>query len=74
MHSRSKKALFGVDKLVKDITLDDLTEEDHHFLALNAFQILKEKDVTGRLVWYLDSRNYDPTYPYLSQVKMTSRD
>lgn len=43
-----KQTLFGQDKLVKDITLDDLDEEDKANLKSGSFQVLPCKDRTGR--------------------------
>jgi hypothetical protein len=44
--------LFGENKLVKDITLDDLDEYDMEALESGGFQVLAEKDLAGRSVLY----------------------
>jgi hypothetical protein len=49
-HFQMKLELFGLDKLVKDITLDDLDEDDMSSLLDGSMQILPEKDRSGRSV------------------------
>jgi hypothetical protein len=45
-----KKALFGAEKLVKDITLEDLDEDDIECLAAGYGQISPKKDSAGRTI------------------------
>jgi hypothetical protein len=51
-HFSTKNRLFGENKLVKDITLDDLDEYDMEALESGGFQVLAEKDLAGRSVLY----------------------
>ena len=44
---------FGQDRLTKDITLDDLDEEDIDLLRSGLFHIQNEKDRSGRFIVYL---------------------
>eukprot|EP00980_Cylindrotheca_fusiformis_P019635 scaffold6821_cov127-Cylindrotheca_fusiformis.AAC.9 len=46
----TKHLLFGKDKLVKDITLDDLDEEDKHSFQRGSLQVLPVRDTAGRLI------------------------
>ncbi|CAJ1967434.1 unnamed protein product [Cylindrotheca closterium] len=43
-----KRQIFGVQKLVKDITLDDLDEKDKEYLIDGSIQILPFGDMSGR--------------------------
>ena len=45
-----KRELFGDEKLTKDITLDDLDDDDMHALRSGGFQILPIPDRSGRRV------------------------
>ena len=45
-----KVKLFGIEKLTKEITLSDLTEENINFLKAGLVQVLPEKDAAGRSV------------------------
>lgn len=45
-----KKQLFGMDKVVKDITLDDLDEDDKENLLGGSLQILPTTDRSGRKI------------------------
>jgi hypothetical protein len=51
-HFSTKKRLFGEKKLVKDITLSDLDENDMEALESGGFQVLAERDLAGRSVLY----------------------
>jgi hypothetical protein len=51
-HFSTKKRLFGEEKLVKDITLSDLNEDDMEALESGGFQVLAERDLAGRSVLY----------------------
>ena len=44
--------LFGADKLVKKITLDDLSKDDRTTLQTGAMQILPNRDKSGRAVFF----------------------
>ena len=52
-HFEFKRELFGDDKLVKDITLDDMDEDDLDAFATASLIPLKERDQSGRTVlWH----------------------
>lgn len=55
-----KRRLFGVEKLVKDITLEDLSPDDMDVLKSGYIQVSPEPDVAGRpiLGFYFKFRNY----------------
>jgi hypothetical protein len=46
-----KKSLFGAEKLVKDITLDDLDEDDMDTLGTGCVQVSPLTDMTGRPIF-----------------------
>jgi hypothetical protein len=48
-----KYELFGADKLIKNITLDDLDPDDITTLENGAFQVLPKKDCAGRKVFFI---------------------
>jgi hypothetical protein len=45
-----KRRLFGQDKLVKEITLNDLDDDDKNSLQSGSLQLLPYKDRTGRIL------------------------
>eukprot|EP00980_Cylindrotheca_fusiformis_P019631 scaffold6821_cov127-Cylindrotheca_fusiformis.AAC.5 len=47
----TKHLLFGKDKLVKEITLDDLDEDDKRSFQRGSIQVLPVRDTAGRLVF-----------------------
>eukprot|EP00980_Cylindrotheca_fusiformis_P012662 scaffold3098_cov158-Cylindrotheca_fusiformis.AAC.1 len=47
----TKHLLFGEDKLVKEITLDDLDEDDKRGLQRGSIQVLPVRDRAGRLIF-----------------------
>lgn len=51
-HFHTKLRLFGQDLLVKDITLDDLDEDDMEALRSGGFQCLPDRDLQGRSVLF----------------------
>ena len=51
-HFKTKLRLFGEDKLVRDIVLDDLGEDDMVALKSGGFQVLKKRDAAGRSVLF----------------------
>ena len=51
-HFKTKLQLFGEDKLVRDIVLDDLNENDMESLLSGGFQVLKDRDAAGRSVLF----------------------
>ena len=51
-HFKTKLRLFGEDKLVRDIVLDDLSEDDMEALESGGFQVLKRRDAAGRSVLF----------------------
>jgi hypothetical protein len=48
-----KLSLFGESKLCKDITLADLREDEMTMLKKGNFQILPQRDRSGRAVWVI---------------------
>jgi hypothetical protein len=52
----NKRMLFGEEKLVKKLTLDDLTPDDLEELETGAFQQLPEKDRCGRPICHITLR------------------
>lgn len=54
---RCKSILFGKDKVARDITLNDLNEEDMELLLSGLFHIQESRDQTGRLiVWIFNNK------------------
>ncbi|MGK3736265.1 MAG: hypothetical protein ACI8RD_006527 [Bacillariaceae sp.] len=51
-HFKTKLHLFGEDKLVRDIVLDDLNDNDMESLLSGGFQVLKDRDAAGRSVLF----------------------
>ncbi|KAL3943359.1 MAG: hypothetical protein SGBAC_002562 [Bacillariaceae sp.] len=51
-HFKTKLELFGEDKLVKEITLDDLNEDDMESLRSGGFQVLPRPDRAGRSILF----------------------
>ncbi|CAJ1956527.1 unnamed protein product [Cylindrotheca closterium] len=52
-----QKALhFGIEKVARDITIDDLTDEDKKFMQLGLFHIQEGRDRSGRIVFYYFNR------------------
>jgi hypothetical protein len=51
-HFKTKLHLFGEDKLVRDIVLDDLNDSDMESLYSGGFQVLKDRDAAGRSVLF----------------------
>jgi hypothetical protein len=54
-----KRALFGEEKLVKTITINDLEERDLDVFRLGAYLELPLTDQTGRPVFLFDRANFD---------------
>jgi hypothetical protein len=50
-----KLELFGREKLVKDLSVDDLSEEDLKYIATGFCNVLDKRDRSGRVVFYTDS-------------------
>lgn len=50
---KHKATYFGEDKLTRDITLDDLNDDDMELLFAGLYHIQEEKDQSGRVVLYL---------------------
>lgn len=59
LHFESKLELFGANKLVKDITLDDLDEDDMEVLLSGSFQSLPTKDQAGRAVIFISQKYFN---------------
>jgi hypothetical protein len=55
-HFQYKLELFGIEKLVKDIELEDLSEDDKEALMTGHFQFLREKDRGGRAVQFSSTK------------------
>jgi len=51
-HFKTKLALFGQDKLVQEITLEDLNADDMESLQSGGFQILPRTDRAGRAILF----------------------
>ena len=66
-----KKELFGVEKLVKDIALDDMDEDDMHFLGNGYCQVSPYTDTAGRTIFvFIQKRKtLGKTYEYESLVR-----
>jgi hypothetical protein len=58
-----KLELFGEEKLVKKITLDDLSEDDMKVFNTGYFMILDHKDSAGRPIWFCDLPKYAFEHP-----------
>lgn len=58
-----KQSLFGEDKLVKKITLDDLNEEDMQLFRKGPCMVLPQKDSAGRPVWLSNITRFDFSKP-----------
>jgi hypothetical protein len=52
LHFKHKLELFGIEKLAKRITLDDLDEDDKAALFSGSLHILRQKDRSGRTVFF----------------------
>jgi hypothetical protein len=57
-----KLELFGMDKLVKTITLGDLDEDDMECLMTGSHYSLKDKDRAGRTIVFCSQRNENYRY------------
>eukprot|EP00536_Pseudo-nitzschia_multiseries_P003775 jgi/Psemu1/186608/e_gw1.59.6.1 len=51
-HFKTKLRLFGEDRLVRDIVLDDLDDDDMESLRSGGFQVLPQRDAAGRSVLF----------------------
>lgn len=51
-HFSTKEQLFGTEKLVKNIELSDLNEDDMEALESGGFQVLPKRDLAGRNVLF----------------------
>jgi hypothetical protein len=67
-HFRKKLELFGLDRLVKDISLEDLDEDDTEALSCGGIQFLPSKDRTGRPVFVRQYSNMK----YKKRINMVS--
>ena len=70
-----KLSLFGEDKLVKDITLEDLEDVDIKYLESCSNLVLHQKDRAGRPIWFTycdkyDFNNLDNMVRFLRHVKV----
>ena len=53
-----KLELFGEEKLVKDITLEDLSEDDMDCVRRGSYQLLSRRDQSGRFVWFVSNKDF----------------
>jgi hypothetical protein len=67
-----KLELFGLEKLVKDISLDDLDQDDRATLDAGALHILPRKDSSGRTVMFTMPKLHQYEQP-VNQVSKTTR-
>jgi hypothetical protein len=58
-HFEEKLSLFGEEKLVKKIRLDDLEHEDIEHLNCLGCVLLPNKDPTGRPIWFFDMTRFE---------------
>jgi hypothetical protein len=65
-----KLGLFGADKLVKTITLDDLDEDDMACLMTGSHYSLKDKDRAGRTIVFCSQGNENYRY-FINMVSQT---
>lgn len=49
-HFEAKHELFGIDKLARKITYEDLSDDDRSALSTGALQVLAVKDTSGRSI------------------------
>jgi hypothetical protein len=68
-HFQKKLELFGLDSLVKDISLQDLDEDDTEALACGGIQFLPSKDRAGRPVFVRQYSNMK----YKKRINMVSQ-
>jgi hypothetical protein len=68
LYFESKLELFGANKLAKDITLDDLDDDDMEGLLSGSFQSLPTKDQAGRAVIFI-SQEYSNYKTWQSKVR-----
>jgi hypothetical protein len=60
LHFQHKLDLFGIEKLAKRITLDDLDEDDKAALLSGSVHMLRQKDRSGRTVSFsIQERSYN---------------
>ena len=71
-HFDFKQRLFGNDKLVKDITYDDLMEDDLNAYKSGYSLVLPGKDCTGRAVVVMSSK-YTNCKTWENQVRQTKK-
>lgn len=68
-HFQKKLELFGLDRLVKDISLEDLDEDDTEALSCGGIQFLPSKDRAGRPVFVRQYSNMK----YKKRINMVSQ-
>ena len=71
-HFEYKSVLFGADKIVKTITMNDLDEDDMESLLTGSFQFAKSKDRAGRTVLLVTQSAYK-FKSWINQVRRTLR-
>ena len=65
---KTKLYLFGMSKLTKRITLEDLSDEDKQSLASGGIQVLPHRDRAGRLIIFSRYRNW--IYPNSNKLHL----
>jgi hypothetical protein len=68
-HFQKKLELFGLDRLVKDISLEDLDEDDMEALSCGGIQYLPSEDRAGRPVFVRQYSNMK----YKKRINMVSQ-
>ena len=53
-----KLKLFGEDKLVRRITLDDMTDEDMEVAKCGCLQVLPKRDRDGRVYFFHHAKSF----------------
>eukprot|EP00980_Cylindrotheca_fusiformis_P014881 scaffold4061_cov108-Cylindrotheca_fusiformis.AAC.9 len=79
LHFETKLELFGIDKLTKKITYEDLNDDDRSALSTGALQFLSEKDNSGRpvllesfeMLEYHNVQNQLNNYAFAEQLRAT---
>ena len=60
-----KRFYFGDDLLIHRITWDDLTPEEHAFVRSGSYQLIPDRDRTGRGITYSRLCNWDVSDPFV---------
>jgi hypothetical protein len=68
-----KMEFFGVEKLGKKITISDLSDEDRNYLYDGRWQIAKERDVAGRVIFCTTVKQNEAAINESSMVSSRNR-